>query len=76
MRWQYENVENPQDAGELHTCTKPCKGDRLDFFDGREWLVERVTLRSLPMPITITDWIVGTLQLRPMPDMDSKILES
>ncbi len=70
MRWQYENVEDIKDTGELYTCTKPCKGDRLDFWaDGREWLVEQVTLRCLPTQITEPIPIVGVLELRPKGDM-------
>jgi hypothetical protein len=63
MRWKYKEIDG-NDYGETYTCTKPNKSDRLEFTDGRTWLVERVTLHCLPMQITEAMPIVGVLQLR------------
>ncbi|MFM2433229.1 MAG: hypothetical protein RLZZ511_4443 [Cyanobacteriota bacterium] len=64
MRWKWITVDQSE-QGETHTAVRPCKGDWLEFGDGRQWLVERVMLRAQPRVITDTAPI-GALVLRPI----------
>lgn len=66
MRWNYEEIDG-LDRGETHTGAKPSKSDRLEFADGREWLVDRITIYCRPWPITESAPIVGLLYLRRIP---------